>query len=48
MGGLGVETAATGSLAWHPVRVAYYAVWVGLVVWFASRVVPARRERDPA
>jgi hypothetical protein len=49
LGGLGAETAVTESLAWHPVRVTLYALWLGSLLWFAWATLPRRgRRSDPS
>jgi hypothetical protein len=42
MGGFGVDAGIVESITWHPVRVACYALWIGSLIWFAARVIPAR------
>jgi len=42
MGSFGVETATVESLAWHPVRIVCYALWIASLVWFAVRVIPRK------
>lgn len=46
MGGLGADTAVTESLAWHPVRVTLYALWLGSLVWFGWATLPRRGGRS--
>ncbi len=46
MGGLGAETAVTESLAWHPVRVVLYALWLASLLWFAWATLPRRGRRS--
>ncbi len=36
MGAAAIDSAAVESLAWHPVRVGFYAAWVACLVWFAA------------
>lgn len=42
MGGVGVDAAVVESLAWHPIRLVCYALWIGSLLWFAVRVVPRK------
>jgi hypothetical protein len=42
MAAFGVETATVESLAWHPVRIVCYALWIASLVWFALRVIPRK------
>ncbi len=40
LGVTGADTAAIETLAWHPVRMALYALWLASLVWFAVVVLP--------
>ena len=42
MGGFGIEAATVESLAWHPVRIVCYVLWIASLVWFAVRVIPRK------
>ena len=33
------------TIAWHPVRAACYALWLGSLTWFVVQLVRARRAR---
>lgn len=46
LGGLGAESAVTEALAWHPVRVIFYALWLGSLLWFAWATLPRRGRRS--
>jgi hypothetical protein len=38
LGRMGADPAVVTEIAWHPVRVAVYALWLGAVGWFGWRV----------
>lgn len=42
LGSTGTAAAVTESLAWHPVRVVFYALWLGSLIWFAWATLPRR------
>ena len=44
---VGVEAGFTESLALHPIRVAFYLLWIASLGWFAARTLPNRREAAP-
>jgi hypothetical protein len=33
--GLGAPATVIETIAWHPVRAAFYLAWLGSVAWFA-------------
>ncbi|HEU5049659.1 MAG TPA: Nramp family divalent metal transporter, partial [Gemmatimonadales bacterium] len=44
LGATGASAGVVTEIAWHPVRIVVYGVWVGAVVWFAVSILrPARR-----
>lgn len=46
LNGMRADPVVTGALAWHPVRVTLYAVWLGSLLWFAWAVLPRRGTRS--
>lgn len=38
----GVEAGFTESLALHPIRIAFYLLWLASLGWFAARTLPSR------
>ena len=38
----GVENSTIESLTGHPIRITLYALWLGSLVWFASRLLPRK------
>jgi len=42
----GVAPQFQDSLALHPIRIVFYALWLGSLVWFAARTLPGRTARE--
>ncbi len=42
LGRMGAEPAVVAEIAWHPVRISVYLLWIGAVGWFGWRVVGRR------